>query len=315
MNKKIRNIGILGAGTMGTGIGLLFALKGYDVKLIFSCDADKLSNPLKRIEEALQNLWENGAVKEEKIKESLSKITVTESLEEAAEFSDIIFECIIEDLKTKQKFFALLDKLCPKETILATNTSVISITEIAEKAENKERIIGTHYWNPAYLIPLVEIIKTKYVSEETVEKTFSLMENIEKKPVIVNKDVPGFLANRMQHALFREALYIIEEGIADSKSVENAVKYSFGMRMGIMAPIEIMDMGGLDLTYSIHKYLFKHLNNSSNPSVILENKISEGKLGFKTGEGLLCWSEEKIFDEKKRLTRQLIEVSRALDMI
>ncbi len=245
----------------------------------------------------------------------MNRIRITESLEEAAGFAEIIFECIIEDLEIKQNYFAELDKLCPLETILASNTSAISITEIAEKAVHKERIIGTHYWNPAYLIPLVEVVKTVHVSEDTVERTCNVLSEAGKKPVVVNKDVPGFLANRMQHALFREALHIIEQGIADPKAVDDAIKYGFGMRMGIMAPVAIMDMGGLDLTFSIHNYLFKDLNNSTEPSPILTEKMKEGKLGFKSGEGLLPWTQEEIEFEKNNLTEKLVKVARVLDRL
>jgi 3-hydroxybutyryl-CoA dehydrogenase len=132
---------------------------------------------------------------------------------------------------------------------------------------------------------------------------------------VVNKDVPGFLANRMQHALFREALYIIERGIADPKAVDDAIKYGFGMRMGIMAPVAIMDMGGLDLTFSIHNYLFKDLNRSIEPSPVLTKKLMEGKLGFKTGEGLLPWTQDQIDYEKRNLTEKMIKVARVLDRL
>jgi 3-hydroxybutyryl-CoA dehydrogenase len=245
----------------------------------------------------------------------MDRITFTESLEEAATFADIIFECILEDLEVKQNYFAELDKLCSPETILASNTSAISITEIAEKAVHKERIVGTHYWNPAYLIPLVEVIKTEYVSDETVERTFELLKNAGKKPVLVKKDVPGFLANRMQHALFREALSIVENGIADPKDVDDAIKYGFGMRLGISAPMEVMDMGGLDLTYSIHNYLFSHLEDSHKPLKVLTDKLDEGKLGFKSGSGLQEWSKDKIEETQKNLTAGLIKVAKALDRI
>ena len=315
MNKEIKNIAILGAGTMGAGIGQLFAMKGFGVMLIYTCDADRNSDPPGRIKSSLEILRENQVLTEEEIQSALDRISITESIEEAAKFADIIFECIIEDLKIKQSYFAELDRLCPKETILASNTSAISITEIAAKAVNKDRIIGTHFWNPACLIPLVEVVKTVYVSEETVERTCDILTKAGKKPVVVQKDVPGFLANRMQHALFREALYIIEQGIADPKAVDDAIKYGFGMRMGIMAPVGIMDMGGLDLTYSIHNYLFKDLNNSIEPSPVLIEKMEQGKLGFKTGEGLLPWTEEEIDYEKRNLTEKLIKVARVLDRL
>ncbi len=315
MTKKIRNIAVLGAGTMGAGIGLLFAIKGYPVKLIFSCDYDKESDPIGRIKESLEILCDNAVVDRSKFDEIMGHITVTEDIQEGADFADIVFECIIEDLSIKQEFFKKLDELCSEDTILASNTSAISITEIAKKSKNKSRIIGTHYWNPPYLIPLVEVIKTEDVSDKTVNRVCELLNDAGKKPVIVNKDVPGFLANRMQHSLFREALYIIEQGIAEPQAVDDAIKYGFGMRLGILAPVGVMDMGGLDLTYSIHDYLFKDLCNDVTPASILTEKMKAGKFGFKTGEGLMKWSEDEIKQERKQLTENLIKVARVLERI
>ena len=197
-------------------------------------------------------------------------------------------------------------KVFPKDT-------VINLHQV--KAVHKERIIGTHYWNPAYLIPLVEVVKTKYVSEETVKATYGLLEEAGKKPVIVKKDVPGFLANRMQHALFREALSIVEHDIADPEDVDKAIKYGFGMRLGICPPIEVMDMGGLDLTYAIHEYLFPHIENSTTPSRLLTENIEKGNLGFKSGKGIMDWPKESIEKANKELIDGLIKVAKALDRL
>ncbi|QIB67951.1 NAD(P)-binding domain-containing protein [Aminipila butyrica] len=310
-----KKIAVLGAGKMGLGITQLFASKGHPVKVIYVFDDKKRGNALDILKDNLNTLYENGVIQQEQIQETLDRITFTESLEEAADFADIIFECIVEDLQVKQHYFEQLDRLCPASTVLASNTSAISITEIAENAEHKERIIGTHYWNPAYLIPLVEVIRTKYVSEETVSATYELLAEVGKKPVIVKKDVPGFLANRMQHALFREALSIVEQGIAEPKDVDDAIKYGFGMRLGISAPMEVMDMGGLDLTYSIHNYLFPHLEDSHQPLAYLTERMEKGELGFKTGKGLQEWPPEKIAQTQKNLTEGLIKVAKALDRL
>ena len=310
MTKK--KIAILGAGTMGTGIAQLFASKGHLVKIIYVYDDKERARPLETMRDNMQVLKEQGVLEEAAVRETLDRVSFTESLEEAAAFADVIFECIVEDLAVKQGFFGKLDELCPPQTILATNTSAISITEIAEKTRHKERIIGTHFWNPAYLIPLVEVIKTEFVSEKTVEAVIALMEGAGKKPVLVKKDVPGFLANRMQHALFREAISIVENDIADPKDVDDAIKYGFGMRLGIMAPMEVMDNGGLDLTCAIHEYLFPNLENSVKPARLLKEKLKQGELGFKSGKGFQEWTAEEIRASRKNLTEGLIKVARAL---
>ena len=255
------------------------------------------------VRDNLSVLVENDVMTQQEADAAAARISFVDTIEEVADFADVVFEGIIEKLEIKQDYFAKMDAIFPPTTILATNTSAISITEIAEKSVHKERIIGTHYWNPAYLVPLVEVIKTKYVSDETVQATYDLLKEAGKRPVIVKKDVPGFLANRMQHALFREALNIIEQDIADPADVDDAIKYGFGMRLGICAPVEVMDMGGLDLTYNIHSYLFPHLCNSTEPSKLLTDNIAKGNLGFKTGQGLETWSERRCRKSKQRTDR------------
>lgn len=313
MQKK--KIAVLGAGLMGTGIAQTFASKGHEVMLIYVYDDKLRAKPLEAMKGNLEILCQNNVMTEDEIPEILGRVHFTESLEEAAEFADVIFECIVEKLEVKQEYFQTLDRLCPPSTILATNTSAISVTEIAEKSVHKERIIGTHFWNPAYLVPLVEVIKTKYVSEDIVKQTYELMEGAGKAPVIVQKDVPGFLANRMQHALFREAISIVENGIASAEDVDKAIKYGFGMRLGVRGPMEVIDACGTDLTYNIHSYLFPHIENSTKPSALLVQKLEEGKLGFKSGEGFQKWTPEQMEDSQKTLIEGLIKVEKALDRI
>lgn len=309
-NKK--KVAVLGAGVMGTGIAQLFATKGYQVTIIYVYDDIVRAKPFETMKENLKVLCKNGVLDEKEIPTILSNVTCTENMEEAAKAADIIFECIVEDLTTKQEYFKKLDEICAPETILATNTSVISITEIAEKSTHKERIIGTHFWKPAYLVPLVEVIKTSYVSEKTVSETYNLLEEAGKTPVLVQKDVPGFLANRMQHALFREAISIVEHGIATPEDVDKAIKNGFGMRLGVMAPMEVMDSGGIDLTYNIHKYLFPYIENSTTPSPLLRKLYDEGKLGFKTGAGFQEWNQEEMRQSTENLIDGLIKVEKAL---
>lgn len=310
-----KKIAILGAGVMGTGIGQTFAEAGHEVMMIYVYDDKERGNPVDRMKNNLKVLCDNGVIAENQVPDILGRVRCTESLEEAAGFADVFFECIVENLGVKQDYFKKLDEICPEDTILATNTSAISVTEIAEKSVNKDRIIGTHFWKPAYLMPLVEVIKTKYVSQTTVDTIYNLLEEAGKSPVIVQKDVPGFLANRMQHALFREAISIVENGIATPEDVDKAIKNGFGMRLGVMAPFEVIDSGGIDLTYSIHEYLFPHIENSTEPSALLKSKLDEGKLGFKTGEGFMKWTPEDIESSQKNLIEGLIKVGRALGKI
>ena len=303
-----KKIALLGAGTMGIGIAQMFAQAGHEVKLIYVYDDKVRARPRETMEANLNILREEGVQDGGAIPAILDRVSWTESLEEAAAFADVVIECIVEDLAVKQDYFQKLDALCPLSTVLTTNTSAISVTEIAGKAVHKERIIGTHFWNPAYLVPLVEVIRTKYVSEETVAAVFQLMEEAGKKPVLVKKDVPGFLANRMQHALWREAISIVERGIADAATVDKAVRYSFGLRLPQLGPMENADMVGTDLTYNIHDYILKDLEDSHEPSPLLKKLRDEGKIGFKTGEGFQTWTPGQIKASNEGLNDYLVDM-------
>jgi 3-hydroxybutyryl-CoA dehydrogenase len=228
--KDIKNITILGAGMMGPGLAQIFAVKGYNVT-IWARRPEVLPEAIDKVRANLDTMAQNGIGRQEDIEPAIERIKTTNDFEEAATNADFVEEAIGEDLTLKQDFFQRLDTLCPEEAILATNTSVISITEIAKTSKRRERIVGTHFWNPPHLIPLVEVIKADETSAEVMDKTMALMSAVGKHPVRVKKDVPGFLANRLQHALWREAISIVENGIAGPAEVDEAVKNSFGLRL------------------------------------------------------------------------------------
>ncbi|WP_432407470.1 3-hydroxyacyl-CoA dehydrogenase family protein [Wukongibacter sp. M2B1] len=308
MGKRVfKNITIFGTGMMGSGIAQIFAMKQCFNVTIFS-RRGIASGVLEKIKSNLNVLMENKICTEDEIERALEKITVVDDMETAAKDADFIIECVPEDMEIKQNLFKDLDQICRPDTIFATNTSVMSITEIASKTTNKARVIGTHFWNPPYLIPLVEVVKTEDTSDDVVEQTMDLMRFIEKHPIKVNKDVPGFVANRLQHALWREAISIVERGIADAATVDEALKFGPGLRLPILAPIENADMVGLDLTLAIHDYILKYLEDSHEPSPLLKEKVEKGELGFKTGKGFQEWTEEEAKASKKRLSEYLINV-------
>lgn len=310
---EVKNISIYGSGLMGRGIALFFARKRFAVKIY---TRHLSSEPMSRNEilNDLKVMDKFGILGEISIDEILKNISFSDCFEEVALFGDLIIESIIEDLSKKQEYFEKLDSICPPDRILASNTSAISITEIGNNCVYKDRIIGTHFWNPAHLTPLVEIVKTKFVAEEYVQKTFDVMIKAGKKPIIVKKDIPGFLANRIQNAINREAYAIVSDGIADAKDVDDSIKYGFGMRLPFQGPMEKADMIGLDIPYSVQTYLFPHLNNSVEPSQILREKIQKNELGFKTGKGFYTWTEEEIQRSKNEFLEKLIKVGKAIDI-
>ena len=251
-------------------------------------------------------LAQKGIGRAQDVEPALGRIKTTLQLEEAAAGAGLVIEAVAERLDLKQELFRKLDAMCPPGTILATNTSVISITEIAQKAENRGRIVGTHFWNPPYLVPLVEVVPGADTSPDVVDSVYEVLKEAGKHPVKVRRDVPGFVGNRLQHALWREAISIVDQGIADAATVDEVIKNGFGIRLPVLGPLETADMVGLDLTLQIDDYILRHLDRSTGPAAVLKEKVQEGDLGFKTGRGFQEWSAEAIEQCKKRLMEHLI---------
>ena len=297
---------------MGCGIAQVFASKNYNVHLYNRPHPEDvkdefLSKRVENIRSTLSTMARKGIGLESEIEATISRIKTTTSMDEATSDAQLVIENVSENLELKQKVFQDLDQLCPPETILATNTSVMSPTEIATKARHRERILGTHFWNPPYLIPLVEVVRGRETSEEAMEITYQVMKNAGKHPIKVMKDVPGFVANRLQHALWREAISIVENGIADPATVDEAIKNGFAVRLPVLGPLENADMVGLDMILAIHDYILKYIESSPRPSPILREKVEKGELGFKTGQGFQTWSAEEAEKSRSNLLEYLIE--------
>ncbi|RJR34781.1 MAG: 3-hydroxyacyl-CoA dehydrogenase family protein [Desulfobacteraceae bacterium] len=307
----IRRVAVIGAGLMGHGLAQIFAGKGKEV-ILMDLSEDLLKKGLDGIRSNLSLMAEHGIGKKEEIEGVLSRVRRTTDLADAAKEAQFVVEAVSENLDLKQKIFQDLDSLCPPDAVLATNTSVISITEIASKSKGRARIVGTHFWNPPYLIPLVEVIRGSDTSNSTMDATFELMKEIGKHPVRVNRDVPGFVGNRLQHALWREALSIVERGIAEPATVDECIRFGFGLRLPILGPLENVDMVGTDLTLAIHSYILQHLESSPAPSPLLKKKVEQGELGFKSGKGFQEWPQEKAQESRKRLLEYLLDVNKRL---
>ncbi|CAK7019329.1 MAG: 3-hydroxybutyryl-CoA dehydrogenase [Desulfovibrio sp.] len=307
MSKKER-ISVIGSGLMGHGIAQIFAVHGHEVTL-YDIRQDLLDKALISVKANLDAFVARGIINKETAAAAPSRITCTLSLEEAAKNADFVVEAVPENMALKQDIFKQLDAMSAPETVLASNTSVMSITEIASASQNRARIVGTHFWNPPYLIPLVEVVQAKDTSEKAVDFTMDLLRRVGKHPVHCRKDVPGFIANRMQHALWREAIYIVEQGIADAATVDEAVRLSFGMRLPVLGPLENADMVGLDLTQAIHDYILPALCDSHKTSPVVLEKAAAGDLGFKTGKGLQEWSAAKQEASRTGLRDYLLDVA------
>ena len=304
---EIRKIGVIGAGLMGHGIAQVFAIRGYSVS-IYDAQPEALRSVHERVRKNLDVFLKLEKVTQSQIDGCIGNIELCDRLASVCENSDFIIEAIEENLSSKVKIFKEVEHYTDSSVIISSNTSAISITELSQQLTHKGRFLGTHFWNPPHIIPCVEVIRGKHTGDRTFDAILALMKAVGKKPVKVLKDVPGFLGNRLQHAMWREAVSLVEKGIASPEDVDNVVKYGFGLRLPFLGPLETADLAGLDLSYEVHKYLFPFLQDSSEPSREMKNMIEEGHLGVKTGKGFYEWPQEKINSVISARDRVLLEI-------
>ena len=306
----IRQITIAGAGMMGHGIGQEFAAAGYKV-VFWGRNKEKLRQDISKIERNLNELENWGILAKDKIKPAMGRIRSTTELEAAVENADLVIEAIVEDLEIKRQLFKGLDKACPPRTILASNTSTINPSLLASATRRPDRVAVTHYFNPAYLMPLVEIVRGKQTSAETVDTLYALMTAIGKKPIICQKEAPGFIANRLQLVLWREAFNIVQRGIATPQDVDIAVKNSFGRRLGVAGPFEIYEHNdGYDLTLQCERYMLPDMDTSRESYPLLLEKVKRKELGAKTGKGFYEWTAEFTKSWRQRMLKNLVRYLR-----
>jgi 3-hydroxybutyryl-CoA dehydrogenase len=227
---------------------------------------------------------------------------------------DLIIEAIVEKMDIKQDFWREVEEIAKPEAYFATNTSGLSINGISQKVRDKSRFIGMHFWNPPHIIPLVELIKGDYTSDEMVEELKELLTSIEKEPVVVQKDAPGFIGNRLQFAAFREALHIVDEGIASVEDVDRAMRYGPGFRYPVIGPLQTGDLGGLDTFYYISSYLFESLSDMKEPPKMLREKMDTNKLGVKSKEGFYDYSDGKDEEAIRRRDKMFFKMLKYIHM-
>lgn len=303
---EIKRICNLGCGTMGFGTAIAFAQSGYEVNMFGRKDAS-IERAMRNIHATLEVMKANDLLTAEEEKALLSRIHGVTSIEEAAKDADFVIESVAEDMKIKQQVYGELEKYLSPDVIFATDSSGLSPTEVASLLQHPERFVVAHFWNPPHLIPLVEVVPGEKTNQETVDITWKLMEKIGKKPVALLKEAPGFVGNRLQFALLREALYCVKEGIATAEAVDLICKYSIGRRLSVTGPLETADLGGLDIFYTISTYLNADLADDKGGSDFLKKCVEEGNLGAKTGTGLYPWKPEELNRIKKTREEILIE--------
>ena len=302
MSKAI-SVTVIGAGLMGHGIGQVFARAGHAV-VITDPNEDVLNVALSRVKRNLQDEGVDAS-------RVLCNMSVEARLDQAVARADLVIEAAPEKLELKQKLFADVASAAPAHAVLASNTSVIPITQIGEKldADARRRLVGTHWWNPPHLVPLVEVVRTEDTSEKVFEQTFSWLEAVGKRPVKVQRDIAGFIGNRLQHAMWREAIALVEEGVCDAEAIDLVVKNSFGMRLPVLGPMENADLVGLQLTRDVHRVLFPHLHCNKAPSPLLDDLIEQGHTGMKANQGLRFWTSEQAEAVHARLAAHLLQAT------
>ncbi len=304
----IATVGIVGAGLMGHGIALAFARAGLAVR-VHDPAPQALAGLKDRVAASMAAMGDGRAG----IENALGRIATCPALADAVGDAGLVIEAAPEKLDLKRSVFRDIEAASPETCILASNSSVLPITEIAAGLTARGRTLGTHWWNPPHMVPLVEVVRTEWTSEAAVEATMAVLERIGKRPVRVERDVPGFIGNRLQHALWREAVSLVENGICDAETVDTVVKESFGRRLAVLGPLENADLVGTELTLDIHGAVLSDLERRPGPSPYLESLVRDGRLGMATGRGFRDWTPETARAVRERLETHLKRLETILE--
>ncbi len=281
---EIRNIAIIGAGVMGSGIAQTFAQAGCTVRL-HARREESLMTARDRIAKNQEAMVRAGLLADQVARGALGRIHTTTSLEEAVDGCPFVSESVPEDLTLKREVFSALDRLAPRNAVLSSNTSGLLISAIASATTRPEMVVGFHWMNPPHLMPPVEVIRGECTSEATMDLVCALARRIGRVPIRVEKDVPGFLWNRLQLALIREALHVVEQGIASPEAVDQAMAAGLGLRWAAVGPFRLMDLGGLGTFHSVASYLYRELSSVEEPQHTLAGKVAAGETGVRAGRG------------------------------
>ena len=297
----MENVSILGCGTMGHSIALSAAWAGLHVK-VYGVSEQDLEIAKKGLQNKIKVMKDNGLFDEKEAARIMDLIKLSLSLEEVVKETTFIIEVIPEVLELKKNMYKKLEALVDKDVIIASNTSGFMPSLLAEGMDHPNRFVVTHFWNPGHLIPLVEVVKGEKTDNGTVQRAMQVLQHMKKKPVLLNREIPGFIGNRLQYALFREAQSLLDAGVATKEDIDAAVTYSIGRRLPVTGPLMTADMGGLDVFSAISNYLFEDLSTDQKSGRVLTQLVEENKLGDKSGEGFYTWDEQ--FSQLKNVERE-----------
>jgi 3-hydroxybutyryl-CoA dehydrogenase len=302
-------IAVVGAGLMGHGIAQVFARSGHHVRLASRSEAS-LERAMDRIDSDLRMLVDMEAVTSGEAKFTAANIHPIDRLEDAVDDAGVVFEAVYEDMDLKRGLLRRLDETCGPETILASSTSTFTATQLGSATGRQDRVVVAHFINPPYLVPLVEVVRGPETSDETIAVLCGLLEAAGKRPIVLQKESLGFIGNRMQFALLREALAIVDRGIATPEDVDAVVRTSFGRRLAVAGPLEVFDFAGWDTISHIIDELFPDLDNSPENFPVLKEMVARGDFGVRSGKGFYEWDEERVAALRRRLAHALSSIDR-----
>jgi 3-hydroxyacyl-CoA dehydrogenase len=312
MTAGIDDVAVVGAGRMGHGIALAYALDGRDVAL-YDADREILAHSTERIERALATLIDAGRVAPATATAARDAIERVDALADCVAGADLATEAVTEDLAVKRAVFERLDEHAPSGAILATNTSGLSIDDIAAPVADPGRVLGTHWFNPPHVVPLVEVVKGSATRERPVERARETLAAAGKTPVVVERDVPGFIGNRIQAAMTYEAFSLLARGVASPEAIDTAVKAGFGFRLPVMGIFEKVDQSGLDVHHEVERQLMADLDRGTDPNPVVSELVARGETGTDAGRGVYDWSDVDVAEVERARDRALCAVHEAYE--
>lgn len=305
---QFSRVAVIGSGIMGHGIALVCARSNVLVTLV-DISEDALRMAEKKLRASMEQLIESGMAPADNLEAVLGSIRYSSDMKEGVKDADLVFEAVPEKTALKESVYEQLEEFCGPETVFASNTSGIPINTLAAMTKRPDKFAGTHFFMPAHLIPLVEVVQGDKTKPEVIEALMAFLTRLGKKPVHVRGDIPGFIANRLQHALAREAMSLVEKGVASAEDVDLVVKTSIAIRLLFTGPIEQRDFNGLDTHLAIAEYLYKDLEAAKTPLAILKDRVAAGDYGIKTGKGFYDWTKKDLAalnrDKNERLIAAL----------
>ncbi len=286
----MKNITVLGAGVMGHGAAQLFAQAGKNVRIRARRESS-LEKARELITNSLKIMVEKEMLTESELEQTLNRITYTTDLHEAIEGTDFILESIPEVLETKLETYEIIESVVSEKTIISSNTSTFPLEELTKQAKHPERFIITHFFNPPQLVPIVEIVKFDKTSEDIVQSTYDVMKEIGKSPVVLKKEITGFIVNRVQVAMLREAFHLMEQGVATAEDIDIAMKGSMGFKWAFCGPMESQDLAGLQTTKAMVGNIMQDLSNTREVPSFLKEMVEKDELGIRTNEGFYKYDD------------------------